>query len=976
MYVTFLELPCVGESIFCPAPVPQVVRVPRDETVDTYAVFHAQNLAYPIPQPGPTAFVPPGSLRAARWAYDGWFYLMFLPLHDRMNSRFLKIDYRPSSLQLREHRHPNKFGHKDTVYWGLAEDVCKHLSSVYRATLALNSELVAFARIPLPLHLRMHTLTDEYIWRLFERPGQAISHGMRIRSILYAGFALSSFLVSQAWDHDDFDHKRARCIDHLTSRDCKRDNLPPSFVEGLLDTWVFDLTQLRIGAYVDITQPMSVQEPEFASTTWFRALDKILHYATGVPIALLYPGDRPVHSDACPVAFKFFPTVVDPIPDVTTALPTSPRFASPTLPPLPRQPFDTYGPTACRTMSLLEWLVGLKIYSAAVIANESPAERERRCRRERENADQPIPSRGGSSVFEWATASIDDSWSCLCVSQRNDTLAALWGSTTPAQHIYSSVLNEYHIWPCAPDDQPPKVFHESAYDDDDDDEPLTPSVRQTQYALYDYDVAAPVPSTSRQAVRQRSRSPRRSTPPRVQDNPILVDHPRLSPLSGLTSSSVVTTSTRHEIAVEATRPDRNDLRRTLLDMVTPDDAYLYTPIDSLADFVRLRLRVVIPNPENFNPQPHGEPPLDPRKAKQRLGFREKHHADLTQYTWEVLCVLVKILGVVHTLDTMCDTEASAGISLAVLLDTPPRSFTPPLATLDRGRSSFVIAPKSFDNQDFYVLRRRGLPEKSVPWTIVLEDPLTALEVVRRGWGPSTVDVARELCTRGIPFHTVVRCEKALPAVPKHRGRLGLGLFRAGYKPDQHDYAAYEARCQELLRRHGFLRAALLKGGIIWRLVLAVLGFDDIIGGPSMSALNPFVIELDGEWVLDDDLTAEEMDIICGVCRIRTGMLSSISYWMCRSLIFDSGINTSDASLSSWWPRHDVWMKSNYNDGHWTWRDEVWFRERLEKIRCSTHTVRPAGEWKSSIKGEPEWGRMQNNLKTLARAFIHRSFGEA
>ena len=80
-------------------------------------------------------------------------------------------------------------------------------------------------------------------------------------------------------------------------------------------------------------------------------------------------------------------------------------------------------------------------------------------------------------------------------------------------------------------------------------------------------------------------------------------------------------------------------------------------------------------------------------------------------------------------------------------------------------------------------------------------------------------------------------------------------------------------------------------------------------------------------------------------------------------------------MSSWWPRHEVWSKSNYNDGHWTWRDEAWFRDRLAKIRAGKATVRAAGEWKHNLKGEVEWGRVRTNLQTLAHDFISRGFGQ-
>ena len=70
-----------------------------------------------------------------------------------------------------------------------------------------------------------------------------------------------------------------------------------------------------------------------------------------------------------------------------------------------------------------------------------------------------------------------------------------------------------------------------------------------------------------------------------------------------------------------------------------------------------------------------------------------------------------------------------------------------------------------------------------------------------------------------------------------------------------------------------MRAALLKGGIIWRLALEVLSVDDVLAGPSTETVTNYVVARDGVYAIDDDLSPDEMDIICGVYRISNSKLN-------------------------------------------------------------------------------------------------------
>jgi hypothetical protein len=99
----------------------------------------------------------------------------------------------------------------------------------------------------------------------------------------------------------------------------------------------------------------------------------------------------------------------------------------------------------------------------------------------------------------------------------------------------------------------------------------------------------------------------------------------------------------------------------------------------------------------------------------------------------------------------------------------------------------------------------------------------------------------------------------------------LGWRPSNYKPDVADYYGYEQFRRRLLERPEILRAALMKGGIVWR--LATLDVDEdlamkvILDGPTATASS--IGHKFGEQS-DDRLTDLMENIICGVYMIDTG----------------------------------------------------------------------------------------------------------
>jgi len=183
-----------------------------------------------------------------------------------------------------------------------------------------------------------------------------------------------------------------------------------------------------------------------------------------------------------------------------------------------------------------------------------------------------------------------------------------------------------------------------------------------------------------------------------------------------------------------------------------------------------------------------------------------------------------------------------------------------------------VQRKDTDQGIIYLVTTNQLPsDRNVQWTIILEDASNALECVRRRWGPHFIDVANELYTRGYPFST--RLVGPQPVTTTRPAINSLGYRPKGYTPLPCDYAAYEALRDSFLATPR-ARAALLKGGIVWRLAKEVVPEVTVLNGPSSEALlTGRAFRCEERYLWDDELTEEELNLICGVYKVHTGKSS-------------------------------------------------------------------------------------------------------
>lgn len=207
-----------------------------------------------------------------------------------------------------------------------------------------------------------------------------------------------------------------------------------------------------------------------------------------------------------------------------------------------------------------------------------------------------------------------------------------------------------------------------------------------------------------------------------------------------------------------------------------------------------------------------------------------------------------------------------------LCDMSPSSASPITSCNDY----LLVERVANGSRVFYrIVPRCSRANEDPVWDLLVSDSITAVECIRRSHAQlGKVELVNFFLQTGRPFSTRMPIHPAPP--PPLTPRLGkystsgLGERHVNYKPDVIDYKGYERdRTTFLLSDRA--RAALLEGGIVWRLAIEHLKFDDVMGGPvdlDSGLYERFDGEPVGGW--DDKLTNDELDLICGVYKIFLG----------------------------------------------------------------------------------------------------------
>jgi hypothetical protein len=255
----------------------------------------------------------------------------------------------------------------------------------------------------------------------------------------------------------------------------------------------------------------------------------------------------------------------------------------------------------------------------------------------------------------------------------------------------------------------------------------------------------------------------------------------------------------------------------------------------------------------------------------------------------------------------------------------PDPFTNHINSLQLIKSSAAGIPQ------YMLVTRDANPRR---WLLGLNDPVTLLQSLRLDID-SMSNLARYLFSNGIPFHTYIPSSQLPHAYPEYPP-VALSYRPLGHRPRISEYAVYE-NTRHLLLSRPYGRAALLQGGMVWRLALDDFEHKEdaeysVLLGPSeyVSVYQHVLRADDGQRFYDDGLSDTELDLICGVYKVATG-------------------NRDQTSDLSWWPKQSVFIRSGLWLGYWSPDCENWFQGRLKEIRERRADLKTSNKWNSALK---------------------------
>ena len=166
-------------------------------------------------------------------------------------------------------------------------------------------------------------------------------------------------------------------------------------------------------------------------------------------------------------------------------------------------------------------------------------------------------------------------------------------------------------------------------------------------------------------------------------------------------------------------------------------------------------------------------------------------------------------------------------------------------------------------------------EANVPWDLTVTSAMDALFLCRLDPSMTDLELCHVLIQRGVQFHTLLPISKTrvtpFPILPRV-----LPIRGAGYVFGKTDYDAYLEERVGLLRSTRICRAALMRGGIAWRLVVSEVSFPEVFQGPTTATTihgqGMFLAYPAADYVLcDDELMKTEAEALSGLVFCYTGV---------------------------------------------------------------------------------------------------------
>jgi hypothetical protein len=178
-------------------------------------------------------------------------------------------------------------------------------------------------------------------------------------------------------------------------------------------------------------------------------------------------------------------------------------------------------------------------------------------------------------------------------------------------------------------------------------------------------------------------------------------------------------------------------------------------------------------------------------------------------------------------------------------------------------------------QGLFIVHPSTFKTDNMPWSVALTNVPDALYVYRllKKHDHSPISLSYHLLKHGVTFRTVQPLGNISSTYFLRDVTTTIPIRLYSYRFGPNDYEAYEHQRAALLSSPRG-RAALLHGGIVARLANEHLSLDSACFGPSSFVLTHgigfSVVDNTGRKFWDDEMTKDELEIICGVHRCYTG----------------------------------------------------------------------------------------------------------
>ncbi|KAJ3551224.1 hypothetical protein NM688_g4826 [Phlebia brevispora] len=681
--------------------------------------------------------------------------------------------------------------------------------------------------------------------------------------------------------------------------------------------------------------------------------------------------------------YAVLPEHVPPTPELTPAdsmlfvePPPSPSPLPPPLPPKPTLPSPHHPGPEMRGAAMIRYLQCLAEHNVYLRSMESPEEKAERKEREviarrriRKLEEDDILS---MTIYRWIQVdSWDNKWSWHVHTPVFALLKGLWERTTLNQRIYDPFTDAYHVSEDLPahfqnpleaqDDVENRVDEdmeaiEVDEDSDEEDDIYPPNIiwlghRDETSPLSSH---SPAPSSSQTHSETMGSSSRhearhRTRPPHHQQSQS--PHPSSSRLQPVHRPS------RSSSPISRHRASQSHIHRSRSPIPSGRFSQSSSQILSTASSGRLSTLEAGSNKDaaqsvhipmtllTYNRRPEvmlNTSTLDEILLR-RYGLTAVG-ADFSLSPDGPLLLTEKKVG--HILGDSGDYLQMGRTIPAAVCDTAPGALN-----LVRRFKDLPVQIKHLDEK-FYLIDVHN--PNDVRWQVVAHTAVDILHLLRDIINThidthiSRVLLARALCSNGIPFHTVLPMSSASTMSPPP---VNLDICPFNYNSTVEEYYVYEARRNSILQGPRG-RAALLKGGIIWRLAMETLNPDFVLSGPGGDRAHEFIINQASSYMVDDDLSVDELDIISGVYKVLNHPTGALN-----------------VSHRSWWPKFSAWQGSVQDNGHWSIKNEIWFQQRRDAILTGKAGVKTGQEWYNMLAIKREWRNVRTNMEALSKKYL-------